>query len=270
MHHHAQSAHTHKTTIRSHLTTGFLRYMHDTELWASHIPRVPTGLYLLAFMGLALGATSFTSLLSDSAVLEFSALTIGSLLILPALLARNFARRKWDYASRIRAQIFDSLALHGDEKILDVGCGSGLLLNEAAHRLSTGKATGIDLWAPHTGGGDYALLMRNARAEGVADKIEFKQADVRDLPFEDASFDVIVSSGALHHISNQMPDHETAIKEINRVLKPDGRIVLWDTTHMVKGYASRMRSVGISGEVKKTVNSPFGFEMSVMIGRKED
>ncbi|HLA08357.1 MAG TPA: class I SAM-dependent methyltransferase [Anaerolineales bacterium] len=269
-HQHAETnaSHAHKITIRNKLFAGFLQHMHDTELWASHIPRVPKGLYFLAAAGFALDIASFTTLLPDSAPLKFSTLTLGFLLVLPALLAYNFAQRKWTYASRIRAQIFDSLALRGDEKILDVGCGSGLLLNEAANRLTDGKATGIDIWASHTGGGNYDLLMKNAKAEGVADKIEFKQADVRNLPFEDASFDVIVSSGALHHISHEMPDHEKALNEMTRVLKPGGRIVLWDTTHMVKGYASRMQSAGITSEVKETMNSPFGFEMSVMTGQK--
>lgn len=268
MSHHTHATHTHKLTFRSQLTHSFLRYMHDTELWASHIPRVPLTLYLLAILGLALGAASFTSLWPDSALIKFVALTVGLLLIVPAVLAYNFARRKWTYAAAIRKEIFDALNLRGDEQILDVGCGSGVLLNEAARRLSTGQATGIDIWAPHTGGGNYALLMKNAKAEGVAERIQFKQADVRDLPFEDSSFDVVVSSGALHHISNQMPDHEKAIKEMTRVLKPGGQVVLFDTTHMVQGYASRMRSAGIANDVKETVNSPFGFEMSVMLGKK--
>ena len=269
MPHHTQAAsHAPKPNIHSHLANGFLRFMHDTELWASHIPRVPIGLYLIALIGLAFGAASFTSLMPDSALLRFSTLTIGLLLILPAILAYNFARRKWIYASTIRAQIFDSLDLRGDETALDVGCGSGLLLNEAARRLKHGKATGIDIWSPHTGGGNFDLLMKNARAEGVADKIEFKQADVRSLPFGDASFDVIVSSGALHHISRDRSDHERAINEMLRVLKPGGRIALWDTSHMVEGYAANMKTKGVTSDVNKTVQSPFGFEMSVMIGRR--
>lgn len=270
MSHHARSRNNHKVQINLHnaLTARFLQYMHDTELWASHIPRVPLGLYLLAIIGLAPGATSFTFLLPDSALLKFSSLIVGLLLILPVAFARRFAFAKWKYVSQIRNDILNSLELHGDERILDVGCGGGLLLNEAAKRLSNGKALGIDIWVPHTGGGNYNLLMKNAKAEGVADKIEFKQADVRELPFEDASFDVIVSSGALHHIGHEMPDHEKAIKEMLRVLKPGGQIVLWDTTHMVKGYASRMRSAGVTNEVKETVKSPFGFEMSIMTGQK--
>jgi SAM-dependent methyltransferase len=254
--------------IQNPFTARFLEHLHDTELWASHIPRVPIGLYLLAFIGLALGAASFASFMPDSALLKFSALTIGILLILPALLARHFAISKWAYASRIRKDIFDSLALHGDEYVLDVGCGSGLLLNEAARRLTTGKAIGIDIWASHSGGGNYALLMKNARAEGVAEQIEFKQADVRKLPFEDASFDAIVSSGALHHISRDRSEHEQAIHEMLRVLKPGGKIALMDLTHMIEGYAANLKTKGIASEVHKTVQSPFGFEMSVMTGKK--
>lgn len=270
-HHHTQAtvSHTYKPTLQSKLRMSFLTHMHDTELWASHLPRVPKGLYLLALLGFALGAASLSGLGLDSNLLKFSTLTIGFLFILPALLARRFALRKWNYVSNIRKQIFDSIALRGDERVLDVGCGSGLLLNGAAMRLTSGKATGIDIWAPHGGGGNFALLMKNAKAEGVADKIEFKQADVRQLPFEDASFDVIVSSGALHHISHNMPDHEQALNEMVRALKPGGKIVLWDTNHMVKGYASRMKSIGIASEVKDTEHSPFGFEMSVMFGQKD-
>ena len=267
------SQHTHaheiKLNIRNPLTAKFLEHLHDTDLWASHIPRVPLGLYLLALLGLALGAASFTSLLPASALLKFSTLIVGLLLIIPALLARHFAISKWTYATNIRKQIFDSLTLHGDENILDVGCGSGVLLNEAARRLSNGKAIGIDIWAPHSGGGNYALLMKNAKAENVADKIEFKQADVRKLPFNDSTFDVIVSSGALHHIGHDRPDHEQALNEMLRVLKPGGKIALMDISHMIEGYASAMQAKGVTSKVHKTVQSPFGFEMSVMIGQKE-
>lgn len=268
-HTHAHAGHELKVTIRNPLTAKFLQHLHDTELWASHIPRVPMGLYLLAILGLAFGAASITSILPDSALLKFSTLTLGFLLILPALFARLFAHRKWKYASSLRQQIFDSLDLHGDEKVLDVGCGGGVLLNEAARRLTNGKATGIDIWAPHSGGGNYSLLMKNAEAEGVAHKIEFKQADVRKLPFGDAAFDVIVSSGALHHISRDRSDHEQAINEMLRVLKPGGKIALMDISHMIEGYAANMKAKGVTSDVNKTVQSPFGFEMSVMIGRKD-
>ena len=268
-HTHTHTNHEVSVTIPNPLTAKFLEHLHDTELWASYIPRVPSGLYLLAFIGLASGVASFTSPAPDSAILRFSTLTVGLLLILPALLARQFASRKWKYISNVRKQIFDSLALRGAEQVLDVGCGSGVLLNEAALRLKSGKAIGIDIWAPHSGGGNYDLLMRNATAEGVADKIEFRQADVRKLPFGDAAFDVIVSSGALHHIGRDRADHEQAIHEMLRVLKPGGKIALMDISHMIEGYAANMKIKGIASDVNKTIQSPFGFEMSVLIGKKE-
>lgn len=266
---HHQHSHTAKNPNHFlRLRNKFLEYMHDTELWASYLPRIPWITILLAVVGLSIIVASFIALGLDSTLLKISSLVLGSLLILPIVFAGNFAFRKWKYVQAVRKQILDSIPWRGDEKVLDIGCGSGLLLNGAATRLTTGKAIGIDIWAPRSGGGSYSLLMRNAKAEKVADKIEFKQVDVRQLPFEDASFDVILSSGALHHISHNLPDHELAIKEMTRVLKPGGRIILWDTTHMVTAYASRMKASGIESEVTKSDSSMLGFEMSMMAGSK--
>src|SRR5688500_12261921 len=264
-HHHSQpnTSHSHTIDIRNKMFSNLLLHLHDTELWASHLPRVPKGLAWLALFGLALGATSFSGLWADSNLLGVSGFVLGVLLTLPVLFAVCFARRRWKYASLICKQIFDSIALGGDEKVLDVGCGSGILLNGAAMRLTTGKATGIDIWAPHSGGGNLALPWKNAKAEGVADRIEFKEADARKMPFEDSSFDVVMSSGALHHISHNFDDHERAVREMVRVLKPDGKIVIWDITHMVEATAQKMRSLGIECEVKPT-SSTLGFDMSIV------
>ena len=268
-HHHSQSnaGHSHVITIRNKMFSNFLLHMHDTELWASHLPRIPKVLSFLALIGFALCAAFFSGIWPGSSLLAISAFVLGVLLILPMLFAAFFALRKWNYASLIRKQIFDSIALRGDEKVLDVGCGSGILLNGAAMRLTTGRATGIDIWAPHSGGGNLALLWKNARTEGVADKIEFKEADARKMPFEDASFDVVMSSGALHHISHNFEDHEQAVREIVRVLKPGGQIVIWDITHMIEATAQKMRLMGIKCEVRPT-NRNIGFDMSIVSGRK--
>ena len=270
MHHrhsHASVKHMHKPPVRRKFVNAILMHLHDTELWASHLPRVPKNLSLLALFGFALSVVAFSGVMPDSYLLKFSGLGLGILLALPALFAGLFAVRKWRYASRIRSQIFDSIGLRGDEKVLDVGCGSGLLLNGAAMRLTSGQATGIDIWSPHSGGGNLELLWKNAQAEGVADKIEFKEADARKMPFEDAAFDVVLSSGALHHISRDFDDHERTVREIVRVLKPGGKIVIWDITHMIEASALKMKSMDVECEVKPTINS-LGFDMSMLIGRK--
>jgi ubiquinone/menaquinone biosynthesis C-methylase UbiE len=108
-----------------------------------------------------------------------------------------------------------------------------MLLNGCAQKLTTGKATGIDIWRERAAGGTYDDLMENAAAEGVSDRIEFKEMDARHMTFEDARFDVVVSSFALHHIGDSPAETEQAISEIVRVLKPGGRVTLIDIEPMI-------------------------------------
>jgi len=91
------------------------------------------------------------------------------------------------YSSRdgklqLREQLLDQLALQGDERVLDVGCGRGLLSIGAAKRLKTGKVTGIDVWNPQDLSGNSAEAAKeNAKAEGVADRVRFDTVDARKL-----------------------------------------------------------------------------------------
>jgi len=240
--------------------------LHDTELWASYLPRVPKPMIRLAIAGVALAGGAGLGLASLP-VLRAVGITLGALLILPALAAGIFAVFKWRYALSRRQQILDKVAWRGDESVLDVGCGAGILLNGAAKRIKRGKAIGIDIWATGGGGGNYRLLMDSARAEGVADRIEFKQADARQMPFDDQAFDVVMSSGALHHISHNREDHARAVSEMARVLKPGGRIVLWDIAHMIDATAGKLRETGIEAETQ-AAGSYLGFEMRLLAGIK--
>ncbi len=129
---------------------------------------------------------------------------------------------------QLREQLINSLSLRGTEMVLDVGCGRGLLLNAAARRLATGKAIGIDLWqsADQTGN-RLETTLTNAQAEGVANRVEVKKGDMRKLPFEDKTFDVVVSSLAIHNIRDK-DGRDKAVREIARVLKPNGQAALLD------------------------------------------
>src|ERR1700730_18086312 len=89
---------------------------------------------------------------------------------------------------RMREQFLDSVPWRGDEQVLDVGCGRGLLLVAAARRLSTGHAVGVDVWLPNAMTGNRPTsALENAAIEGVRDRVEVKEADARTLPFPDAS-----------------------------------------------------------------------------------
>lgn len=129
-----------------------------------------------------------------------------------------------------RRTLIESLNLNGDETVLDAGCGRGLLLNEAAKHLPNGKAIGVDLWqAADQSGNHPEVTMANARAEGIADRVEIKTGDMRALPLPDCSVDAVVASLSIHNIPDKK-GRAQAIQEIHRVLKPGGQIALLDFT----------------------------------------
>ncbi len=104
----------------------------------------------------------------------------------------------------LREQLLDQLALQGDEKVLDVGCGRGLLAIGAAKRLKTGKVTGIDVWNPQDLSGNSAdSAKENAKAEGVADRVRFESGDARKLVYPENHYDVVVSANALHTLAGR-------------------------------------------------------------------
>ena len=244
-----------------------LTRLHDTEIWSNYRPRIPTLVWLLALCGIAGVSLSLWSQQHDQYALAILMLGLGIVLVLPIVPVGALVWWMGNYRSTLRAEMLDHVIWRGDEIVLDVGCGSGMLLNGAALRLTGGRAVGIDIWAPHSGGGDVDMLWKNARAEGVAERIEFKEADVRQMPFEDEMFDAVFASGAVHHISHDPADYERAIDEILRVLKPGGQIVIWDVAALVNDSASRMQQMGIKSEVKAT--APFlGFDTSMVIAQK--
>src|SRR6266478_7126061 len=100
------------------------------------------------------------------------------------------------------AELLDRLDLKGDERLLDIGCGRGAVLLMAAQRLPRGRAVGVDVWSTTDQSGNAEQVTRqNAALEGVAERVELHTADMCRLPFDDGSFDVVVSSLAIHNLS---------------------------------------------------------------------
>src|SRR5579859_1714519 len=140
-------------------------------------------------------------------------------------------------------QMIDSLHLRGDEQLLDIGCGRGMLLIEAAKHLTSGKATGIDLWiSGDQSGNSMVATMRNAQAEGVQDRVQLETGDMRNMPFPDANFDMVIASLAIHNVHSQQGCIET-MHEIDRVTKPGGRTALLDVQNTAL-YARTLRELG--------------------------
>lgn len=170
-----------------------------------------------------------------------------------------FCAAFWIFSSkfltlRARDAILSRIAWHGDERVLDVGCGHGLLLVGAAKRLTTGRAVGIDIWSQKDQWDNRPEnTARNARIEGVAERVELHTGDARKLHFPDESFDVVVSSAALHDIAQNTSERNQVIRGIIRVLKPGGQVAIYDMKHIPEYQQifieSGMEQVQITGRL---------------------
>lgn len=140
--------------------------------------------------------------------------------------------RARDLVARLerRAQAADEIAardvylglldITAGDRVLDVGCGSGVVTREIARRVgSPGLAVGLDP-SPAL----LAAARELAEKAGFGDRMEFREGDARRLPIPDRSFDVVVCVTVLSHV----PKGEAAIPEFVRVLRPGGRLGVFD------------------------------------------
>ncbi len=152
---------------------------------------------------------------------------------------------------RQRERILNSYAWHGNEKVLDVGCGLGLLLIGAAKKLTSGKAIGIDIWnTSDLSSNSLENAMNNAKIEGVIDKVEIMNQNILKTVFSDNSFDVIVSNLCLHNIYSKV-GREAACKEIARIIKPGGTVILSDYKNNAQ-IAGFLLDAGLTQKTKTT------------------
>ena len=157
---------------------------------------------------------------------------------------------------RHRDMMLNMLRWRGDERVLDVGTGRGLLLIGAARRLTTGTATGIDVWSTKDlSGNSLARTQANIDVEGVAGKVDLKSDDARKLSFPDASFDVILSNLCIHNIP-EAEGRAQACREIARVLKPGGIALISDFIN-TGAYQKTFASCGL--KVSRTQINPLTF-----------
>jgi ubiquinone/menaquinone biosynthesis C-methylase UbiE len=120
--------------------------------------------------------------------------------------------------NRMRAMLADDLRLQPGDQVLDVGCGPGRLAAVFAERVgTTGSVNGIDPAAE-------MIKRASSRARKRGFPATFQVAFAQDLPFADGTFDALACTLALHHVAEV--DQLTAVREMYRVLKPSGRLLI--------------------------------------------
>lgn len=150
---------------------------------------------------------------------------------------------------RHRDKMLALIPWRGNEQVLDVGCGRGLLLAGAAKHLAalhgTGHATGIDLWSNvDMGQNSPEATQYNLALEGLADRCTILSVPAQSMTFPDGCFDVILSNLCLHNIYDR-PGRTAALAQIVRVLAPGGTALISDYKR-TREYAAYFRQAGLT------------------------
>jgi ubiquinone/menaquinone biosynthesis C-methylase UbiE len=152
-----------------------------------------------------------------------------------------------------RARLRDALAPRPGETMLEVGPGTGYYTLAAARWIGpSGRLHIVDVqqeMLDHT--------MRRAAADGI-ENIEPRRADARRLPYDDDAFD----AAFLVTVLGEVPDQDAALRELRRVLRPGGRLVVGELCvdpHMVTSKSLRRRADAAGLRFERRVGPPVGY-----------
>jgi cyclopropane fatty-acyl-phospholipid synthase-like methyltransferase len=122
---------------------------------------------------------------------------------------------------RFKRELLDQAAIKPGQRVLDLGCGTGMLAILAKERAPDAEVVGLD--------GDAAILKQaRSKAEAVGLEVRFDHGFSTELPYEAASVDRVFATLFFHHLTTD--DKRTTLREIARVLRPDGELHIADFT----------------------------------------
>jgi ubiquinone/menaquinone biosynthesis C-methylase UbiE len=130
--------------------------------------------------------------------------------------AKIYDRRWRSYITNTLTFLMEHLRLAGHETILDVACGTGELERLLSDAYPEAKLVGVDI-------SDQMLEIAQSKFSDQHN-VEFFKTNAIALPFNDASFDLVVTASAFHYFPNPI----AALREMHRVLKPNGKVVVMD------------------------------------------
>ena len=206
--------------------------------YGDDFPRVERGLWLAT---LGAGLVMLFAAIANAPGLPLAAFCACVVLAGAALLLIWSSRVR---NVRERARFVDRLELAEDAYVLDVSCGRGIILVEAARRVPDGLAVGVDPWRAS----DQILIrpedaLGNAQLEGVDDRAVVATAEGSALPFPDQMFDGVSCNRRLGRFDDAA--RLAVIRELARVLIPGGRLVLFETRR-TRRLAIALRSADLT------------------------
>lgn len=123
-------------------------------------------------------------------------------------LHKYFSTNKYGWAN----WVFDQYKFEPNSHVIEIGCGNGVIWQANEGRIPEGIQ--IEL----TDLSEGMLTAARKNTEGIEQITKYSVMDIQNIPYEDNSFDIIIANHMLYHV----PNRDLAIKEISRVLKPEG------------------------------------------------
>ncbi len=235
-------------------------------------------IYIPGVVGLVFLGAALLTLYFGHALL-FSVLVVLAVLSFLTSIYFAYARYLFSYRGRnVQYKIYDLVLAHldwnGEGDILDIGCGNAALAIKLARKYPKARVTGIDYWGKNW---EYSknTCERNAKIEGVSERVTFQKASASKLPFPDEYFDTVVSNLTFHEVRDTA-DKREVIREALRVVRKGGIFAFQDLFLMKPTYGNTddlvrtIKSWGIKKvEFIDTRNEPFipgALKLPFMVG----
>jgi arsenite methyltransferase len=218
-------------------------------------PELLRGLAMTGLVIIAVGLSQFIALRDGetevAVLLLLICLWLGAMLLLAAG-SMYWSSKTGKHAFAVK--MIEELNWQGKERVLDVGCGRGLLTILAARKAPQGQVIGIDIWSQEQlSENTKEAATANADAENVFGRVYFDDGDVTNLRYAPNSFDKIISSFCLSAVSPSEQRKE-ALLNLVKLLRPGGEIAILDTL-----YASEYQKVFEEQRLENIRLSPVQF-----------
>jgi SAM-dependent methyltransferase len=159
----------------------------------------------------------------------------------------------------IAIDLRDSLAGQTCRNILDIGAGPGGLAVALAEQFPDARVTTVDIDPTMA-----TLAAARVAREGIDDQVHVSVGDVAALPLADASVDLVTSSFSVHH----WPDAEAGFAEVRRVLRPGGRVIIYDLPDWwgrFETHAPRLAEAATAGGIRDVSSSQLRWPRSLAV-----